>query len=499
MIMNVLSSPAHQRNRLLAALVVMAACVLAVPRQAGAQGGTGGWSAPIDITQPSDAHHPQFGIIKCDPYERAHIFWADNFDSADGMPAIFYRNNASGDWSTPNPVIIAPGTIVALRVAISEKHDTVHLLWMNGSGNVTVYHSAASLAEANDPRAWLQPEPVVEEAESATIQIDRQGTIHLVYVKPGTNSMQHEVFYVQSVDDGLRWLEPVPVATAFATVPSGVQAEMAVDGRGRIHIGISVRSQEYGVESSVGYVRSIDGGQTWTEYKLIQDKGTTFQGVAWIAPFAFGDDEVFLTWHDARRMYQRSTDGGEKWSPPAEIMPLPAAFGGANPIVQDSSGILHIVLATGQAVYVLDWDGQSWGRPQRVEDRKLDPHGQNLAVCQGNQLHLVYFDNYVGDKGELVDSQNRVWWVIRELDTPWIAPRDLPASQKPAVLAGATPTSAVSEGAATVAPTHTPQGDWRTEATEGLTNSRSTMDVLLIALLPVFVLIIGVVVFVRRR
>ncbi|MCB0254096.1 MAG: exo-alpha-sialidase [Anaerolineae bacterium] len=489
-----------RRRRSLLTCIALSVVLMGTWRMtARAQGGNEGWSQPVDITQPSDAHHTQFGIIRCDQYQNAHVFWVDNIVLDDGIPAIFYRNDASGAWSVPNAIITPPGSATFLRAEISEISDTVHLLWMNGSGNVPVYHSTAPVAEANDARAWLRPELLVEQAESAALQIDRLGTIHLIYVKPDSNSTQHDVFYMQSGDDGLTWSAPAPVATLVSTVPSGVQLEMAVDGRGRIHVGISSRSQDYGVGSSVGYVRSIDGGKTWTEYRLIQDEGTTFQGVAWIAPFAFGDDEVFLTWHDARRMYQRSTDGGESWSSPAEIMPLPAGFGGANPIVQDSGGNLHVVIAAAEAVYVLDWRDQRWDLPQRIEDRRLDPHGQNLAVCQGNQLHVVYFDLYVGVKGHLIDSQNRVWWAVRKLDTPWIAPQELPAPKKPTVAASAIPTASIAQGVTTVAPTRAPQIEGRANTTERPAPSNSTMNTLLIALVPVFVLVLSVVVFARRK
>lgn len=491
-------SSSHRLARQLLSTVCLFGLIFYLNMPIIAQGEDGTWSAPIDITQPSDAHHPQYGVIQCDSYQRAHIFWADNVDSGDGIPAIFYRNDADGEWSMPNAVITPPGPVVQLRVATSRKNDTLHLLWMDGVGNVTVYHSSASLTKASDARAWLPPDPLVDQTESAALQIDSSGTVHLVYVKPGVNSAQHVVFYSQSVDDGLTWSAPTTVATPTSALPSHVQLEMAVDDRGRIHVGITVQSLDYGAENSVGYARSVDGGRTWMKYLLVQDKGTGFQGVAWIAPFAFGDDEVFLTWHDPRRMYQRSTDGGESWGPPAEIMPLGAAFGGANPIVQDSGGLLHVVVAAGQGVYILDWNGRSWGPPQRIENRKLDPHGQTLAVCQGNRLHAVYYDNYV-TRGDLVDAQNRVWWAVRQLNTPRIAPQEPPGPNDQAPTAATSSITVIPQAEATVAPTPTLQITAGGGQNEPPSSNHSTVSTLLIALAPVLILIIGAVFFAWRR
>ena len=195
---------------------------------------------------------------------------------------------------------------------------------------------------------------------------------------------------------------------------------IVVDEAGRIHVGLTLRSEEYGVYSEVGYVRSVDGGQNWGDYRRVELMGTAYQGVSTLTPYAFGADEIHLTWHDPRRMHQWSYDGGETWDQPIEIMPLGAAFGGANMLAKDSAGVLHVVTAVANGVFSAAWDGTRWMAYEQIETRQMDPHGQQLIVCQGNQLHVVYDDRVLDD--------TTVWHASRTVDAPHIERQRLPAS-----------------------------------------------------------------------
>ena len=97
-----------------------------------------------------------------------------------------------------------------------------------------------------------------------------------------------------------------------------------------MYVGISLRSQDYGVYSEVGYICSPDTGQTWESYRVIAKQSEATPNIQNMVPFPFGKDEIHLTWHDPRRMHMWSSDGGVTWSNPSEIIQLGAGFGGAN-------------------------------------------------------------------------------------------------------------------------------------------------------------------------
>jgi hypothetical protein len=118
-------------------------------------------------------------------------------------------------------------------------------------------------------------------------------------------------------------------------------------------------------------------------------------------------------------MHRWSNDGGSTWSEPDQVMRLGAAFGGPNALTQDSSGAIYIVTAINEGVYSARWDGSMWGPPERIEDRDIDPHGQEIAICQGNKLQVIYDDRN--------DSQN-IWYSSRTVDAPRLdrQPQTLP-------------------------------------------------------------------------
>jgi hypothetical protein len=399
--------------------------VIFYSKTAYAQSNVSGWSKPIDITQGITSNWRAYGVPVCDHYQNLHIFWADNSDNG---AAIYYRNDIEGFWSAPTDILALPyPNAHYLAVAVSNKSDTIHLAWVDVfPGNL--YYSQAPINTANESKAWLPPQNLGGHVFNPALAVDPTGVIHLVYAVSDSEGINYTVDHISSKDNGKSWSDPNIAFTTTFQQPSYIRTEMAIDEDGRIHVGLTLRSQEYGAYSEVGYIRSIDGGQTWSDYKLIDNTSMTFQGVEWIAPYTFGKNEVHLTWHDPRRMHQWSFDGGDTWSNPIEIMPLGGAFGGADQLVKDSAGTLYAITAVSNGVFSAAWNGINWGPPEQIDDRDIDPHGQHIVVCQGNQLHVTYYDR-TGD--------TTVWYAMRVVNSPHIdrepLPTPIPSSRPPTV------------------------------------------------------------------
>lgn len=395
--------------------LVSLVAVLLRPNPAEAQQTGGQWSEPVDITQPSDSNPHAYGILLCDPYQNVHLFWADL--SEDGA-AVFYRNDISESWSFPNDVLAMPDAVIAeLAGDISTDTDTVHLVWLSNYAEAALYYSQAPLLNADQAKSWSRPFMLANGVYNADIEVDSAGVIHVVYGIAGDGARSPTVFHVSSQDGGSTWSNPVVVFTEVFDLESFPRVKMDIDRKDAIHLGITVRSVEYGAYSEVGYVRSLDAGRTWSKYVTVEKMGTTFQGVHMIAPFAFGEDEVHLTWHDPRRMHMWSFDGGTTWNGPDQIMSLGAAFGGTNELAQDSSGKIHVLTTVGNGVYSAEWNGAEWETPQQIDARNIDPHRQDMTICQGNQLHVVY-DDRIGDR--------IVWYASRRVAAPRIERQPLP-------------------------------------------------------------------------
>ncbi len=366
------------------------------------------WDYPIDLTQASSSTNAIDPVILCDQYQNTHILWGDR----DEMPALYYMNDVSGDWSAPVDVIASRNNailIMRLSAALQNDPDILHVLWIDEHINGVLNYSNVAMSDASDPRAWLDPIPIATGVENGSLDVDNNGNLHLVYGVSGIDSSEVLINYIFSVDSGNTWSPPSRIFSKKVPFPSDPNTMLDVDDKGRIHVGISIRSQDYGEYSEIGYIRSIDDGNSWSEYLLIDGVGTAFQGVNLLTPYAFDGDEIHLTWHDPRRMHQWSQDGGSSWSDPIEIMPLGAAFGGSNGLAKDSQGTLYVVTAENGGVYSASWDGSRWGIPERIEDRSIDPHGQKISICQGNKVQILYDDRS--------DTQ-KIWYSYRIVNAP---------------------------------------------------------------------------------
>lgn len=410
-----------------------------------AQTVAGEWSPPVNFSEVPDLTSDS-PVLLCDPNQNVHLLWMERDDQ---NSFIYYRTDASGSWSIHTDILALPLTTY-LDAAITPD-GFLHVVWVT-TVNPILYYTRVPLALAGDVRQW--PEPVVLAvnvehggnvfAGSGMITSDELGNLYAVYGRPGdSEGLTHTLLFIRSDDGGETWSEPSPILSLSTPEQSDVYASLALDQAGRMHVGWTVRSYEYGAYSSLGYTRSTDGGKTWHSQEEIASANTA-PGVAMMGVFAFGDDEVHLTWDEPERLHRWSHDGGETWSAPELIMATGAAFGGYNQLAKDSAGMLHDLSAVGDGVFHVAWGGSSWGAPETIDGRAFDPHGQQLVVCQGNQLHVVYHDRTL---------EHELWYSTKSLGTPHKARRPIPA---PAGQTDALPSTVPLEPEVTPAATRTP-------------------------------------------
>ena len=471
-------------------LQIVAGIWLARNELGNAQTTSSRWSAPSDISAPVSAGRDLFGELVCDPYQNLHVLWSKGSDT---RSEIYYRSDVNGIWSAPIDVIALPEPVTTrLSAAITSPDPILHLIWQHSFTQGDVYYSQVPLTDAGRARAWSPPQVLIAEVDRAEILADDDGVIRIVFGKSDADSLGYGVYYIESEDRGVTWTDPITVMEGVLPYPSTISAGMAVDEAGRIHVTVSIRSYDYGAYSELGYLRSTDDGRTWSAYRQIYPEEVTPYGLSSLMVYAFGADEVHLTWHDPRRMHQWSFDGGETWSEPIEIMSLDAGFGGDNVLAEDSDGALHVVTGVQSGVFSASWDGSEWSAPERIENRSMDPHGQKIVVCQGNQLHVVYDDRVTAD--------TTVWYSHREIAAPHIDRRAMPSSSFRSTTA--TVTTPIFPGATTAAgsvasPAGTPvTADFGTISTAPPSSSVSP---LLMSFVAATVLVVVVLAFVMIR
>ena len=245
-------------------LIVTLACAIGVQAQSG---GTK-WSAPTDLGQSSNTDYGAWGVILCDQYQNAHIVWSD---MARNGAALFYSTDAEGSWSLPADVIMQPGQgILRTAAAISNKTDTLHVAWVDDEMGSNVYHSKSPLQTTRNAHSWSTPVLLSSQHPGeVSMTIDQAGVLHVIY--PAYLDGYQLGLYLHSIRRRRHDIGSDPVTVYITTAPvlSGISLRSAIDAAGRLHVGVAIRSAKYGIYSEVGYLRSPDGGRTWTPYRQL--------------------------------------------------------------------------------------------------------------------------------------------------------------------------------------------------------------------------------------
>lgn len=405
------------------------------------------WLPPVMVSDSGQmvAQNP---VLLCDRNHNTHLFWLVR---SDDQASVFYSTDSGGAWSAPTDILVSP--TINLLEAVVTPNLRFHVVWLSANRGNLVYTSAP-LLEAANPREWPNPRVLARGAlmmdhaygGGGALFADSTGVVHLLYgVSNDSVGNSSSLLYIRSEDDGNSWSQPVEVVAVTAPEPSGIWGTIAVDGAGRLHVAWGVRSVTYGAFSMIGYLRSIDGGKSWGD-ELELATSSTAPGVSMAAVFAFGQDEVHLTYDTPARMHRWSSDGGATWSQPVQVMDFGAAFGGFNKLARDSAGTLHVVSAVFTGVYHATWNGARWNPYERVDAREFDPHGQQLVVCQGNRLHVAYYDR---------TAETEVWYTSMTTGAPEL--NRTPIATEVAVSSAATATWTVPSTQSKAQAASTPQ------------------------------------------
>lgn len=386
------------------------------------------WTLPVNFSQQPEtvSYAPQ---VLCDRYQNVHIFWLERDDQS---ATLFYRNDREGVWSQAFDIIIAKA-IANFSIAV-DSDDVLHLVYLDRARNGVLYYTAAPLYYAWNAQYWMRPVALASEVAAGDIEIDDHDNLRVTFTQADEDGLSHSTSYISSSDQGETWDDPVLFHSTTTPIPSVVSAKITADGAGRLHVAWNERSFEYGAHSRLGYMRSSDGGKTWDIDEVLAESNTP-PGVAVLDLTIFGEDEIHLTWDQPERLHKWSGDGGDTWTEPQVIIPLGAAFGGVNALAKDSSERMHAVAAVGNGVYDVPWNGNTWGAADTIDDRFIDAHGQLITTCQGNRLHVVYYDRI---------GEQELWYSTKEVNSPKFPQSAMPEPQASNIAFRVSPTPTVS-------------------------------------------------------
>lgn len=198
-----------------------------------------------------------------------------------------------------------------------------------------------------------------------------------------------QINYRRSTDAGQTWTAAVALASGVDTWPDPT---VAVAGS-VVHV-----AWHQGPDSAGGvwYLRSTDGGQTWSQPRRLSDTlgwGTTRPSLTATGP------DVHLVWLDGRRgtdqlYYKRSTDAGATWGVDT-YLGMDSLSLVVDPTVAASDSGIHIVWLTLFPPYPIRQarslnGGATWSAPTTLATTMVADRPD--VACTGKFVHVAWTD-----------------------------------------------------------------------------------------------------------
>jgi len=411
-----------------------------------------------------------FADVAVDSQGGVHVVWdgamAPRGPSDPGTGFVFYTVRRDGKWLEPGDIALHLWTRTSRPSIAVDGADRLHLLFRDAP----VYYMQALAADAWSVQAWGLRRQVSGSGNTyiSDLAVDHEGVIHTVWSEWVPVELAQEeiflqersayladVFYRRSEDGGRTWGRTTNLSQT-PNVGSG-QVQIKADAVGGLHVAwIEGRDQHSGEgqPEAVWYLRSPDGGKTWSRAVTFREpNGDNSQVVVGLD----SESGVLLAWRSLsfpRLHYTWSTDRGETWTVPHSVPEFYARRWGnpydAYDMATDALGHIHLVavgalerparhVESPLGLYHLLWDGDRWSYPESIAwypEPPESPEYPRLAVGQGRRLHVVWF---VRPKGPFSQDDLQVWYGERALGLPeatpvptW-TPMAVPTSPMPAL------------------------------------------------------------------
>lgn len=392
-----------------------------------------------------------FPDVAVDGRGGVHVIWqAGQCSTQLDKPCLMYSTRlADGSWSTYDVFVDKGAGQSAIRSATAVSTDNrLHLVYLRDF--TAIDYQQVSVEGATGAQAWTKPHQIsgLGHAYFPDIAIDSHGNIHAVWTEAAGNPPSSvcptgdcsDVFYRRSTDGGGKWS---PIVNLSRSAVGTMKVHVRIDPSDRIHVFWEEGGDRWVTDQPVGvaYALSLDGGTSWSApVTFTYANDVPRQITVGIG----GKGQILAIWrpmHGDTVFYQISSDG-LSWSPPRAIPGFYATktFGvfDVYDAATDSLGAVHVVAAgrgwaSGeQAIFHLEWDGQTWSKPEQVSPYGGYPEFPRLAISEGNKLHVAWYTKQLVGYEEGQEMQ--VWYSECQTSAPAEASALLPTKVPVATL-----------------------------------------------------------------
>jgi len=293
-----------------------------------------------------------------------HVFWCEDVGGQEVTPE---RRGGSGNtlmyavwdgrkWSDPVDVYVSSQKQNLTRPqADVDANGVLHVVWFEGADRLM--YAQTHVLQAPLARHWAEAVTLDTSAgaveDGADIVAGEPGTLHVLYARGSRFRVLEEpraVFYVRSTDGGESWSEP----TALMEIPGqdygASELRLFLDPAGRLHA-TWVEWNADGFGRAVYYTRTLDGGGTWEPVEIVDHKDPDKPPrESWRERIIVAGDDaghLFRFWFTAppaHWYYQLSTDGGATWGAKSRLFVDLEGDQGPPTLAQDEAGRLHLFI-----------------------------------------------------------------------------------------------------------------------------------------------------------
>ena len=331
------------------------------------------WSDPVNISRSGAASEPSLSQDSTGMY---HLFWRDEF------AGIVYATGDGQTWSEPvtprfpfsEPPFGAVGESgfegFFTPSVFVDGEDRAHGLWINEDDEL--FYSRSGLADVTaGSTGWTGPRLLATSVFKYEIVVGENGRLHMLYLSTRSTELTGAgIIYRYSDDGGSVWSVPVNVYASdyYRTITPG-EANIHISTAENQTVVVAWDNRDL---DSVFVSRSTDNGNTWETPRVVDQRLET-DPIDSTGPsqmnLATEGSNVNLTWragHDVDQCgqyVQQSSDGGATWggiqlAHEGEInCPENGRF------AQGSNGLLFLITALEDNIYMQAQDGDQWSRP----------------------------------------------------------------------------------------------------------------------------------------
>lgn len=407
--------------------LVLLAAVFVVPGIIRAQSADTSWQEPLNLSQSGVAVDPLLIVSTTRDF---HVLWRDPF------LGYVYTLLEDNSWRAPVPVSV-PFTEPAFAspqaenfngfyrpTLVTDENGLLHAFWRNNRG--ALLYSQIALNTLASGNSWSAVQQIAESAVAWSAAIDKDGGLHLGYVRTArSEGFPTGIYYRFSENGGSSW------QTAEVVYSSDYLRPLTAD---QAHVQIAVTDGSIGLVwdnpliNQVLFSRADLGDETsWSSPVVVDGRKEADD------PNSSGPNRIIingeagnfhLMWHAQRQptkcilYHQFSNDAGRTWAQPEVVFEGPTCAAD----YQWVSGAMQpqiLLFRIGQSSFLLAWDGTSWSQAQlqtvltEINDpltfRQFPLGCLQAALSPSNQLVVLSCTS-----GHLAD----IWWFVSELVDP---------------------------------------------------------------------------------